>query len=114
METAVQQTSAGLKLQGNPCRTRRLVSIVVPCRNEVNSVRRFLDSLLKQDLEGLEPEVIIADGTSDDGTRELLEEYRRQHPQVRVIDNRGLIVSTGLNAAIRAARGEIIIRMDVH
>jgi len=35
-------------------------------------------------------------------------------PAVRVIDNPGKIVSTGMNAAIRAARGDIIIRMDAH
>src|SRR5262249_19053843 len=34
--------------------------------------------------------------------------------RVRLIKNSGRIVSTGLNAAIRAARGEIIIRMDAH
>jgi len=35
-------------------------------------------------------------------------------PQLRVLNNPGRIVSTGLNAAIQAARGEIIIRMDAH
>ena len=35
-------------------------------------------------------------------------------PSIRVIDSPGRIVSKGLNAAIRAARGDIIIRMDVH
>jgi uncharacterized protein YqgV (UPF0045/DUF77 family) len=33
---------------------------------------------------------------------------------VRVLDNPGRIVSTGLNAAIRAARGEVLVRMDAH
>lgn len=103
-----------LEAQATPRPARRLVSIVVPCRNEVKSIRPFLDSLLKQDLEGIELEVIVADGRSDDGTRPLLETYCLEHPQIRVIDNHGLIVSTGLNAAIRASRGDIIIRMDAH
>jgi hypothetical protein len=33
---------------------------------------------------------------------------------VVLIDNPGRVVSTGLNAAIRAARGDVIVRMDVH
>ena len=103
-----------METQANPCPTRRSVSIVIPCRNEFHSIRGFLDSLLKQDLEGIDAEVIVADGASDDGTREWLEAYREQHPHIRVIENRGLIVSTGLNAAIRTSRGDIIIRMDVH
>ena len=59
-------------------------------------------------------EAIIADGMSDDGTREILREYGASHPQLRTIDNPRRVVSPGLNAAIRAARGEIIIRMDAH
>lgn len=90
------------------------LSIVVPCRNEISHIRPFLDSLFAQDLHGIGWEAIIADGMSDDGTREVLEGYCALHPQVRVIANPGRIVSTGLNAAIRAARGEIIMRMDAH
>ena len=91
-----------------------LISIVVPCRNEVRVIERFLESVLKQDLVGLLYEVIVADGMSDDGTREILEQAQEQHPQIRMIDNPSRIVSTGLNAAIYAARGDIIVRMDVH
>lgn len=91
-----------------------LVSVIVPCRNEVRHIRAFLESVLNQDLSGLELEVIVADGMSDDGTPAILDSLIAHYPQVRLIDNPGKIVSTGLNAAIRAARGEIIIRMDVH
>lgn len=90
------------------------ISVIVPCRNEKKHVCSFLDSLLAQELSGFEWEIIIADGMSDDGTRELLAEYRRNHSRIRIMDNPGRIVPTGLNAAIRAARGEIIIRLDVH
>jgi succinoglycan biosynthesis protein ExoA len=91
------------------------ISIVVPCRNEAAHIRDFLDSALAQQLDpGQEIEVLIADGMSTDQTRELVEEYATRVPAVRVIDNPGQIVSTGLNAAIRAARGEIIVRMDGH
>jgi len=100
--------------QGTRAHGAKNVSVIVPCRNEVKSIRTFLESLRRQNLGGLECEVIIADGLSDDGTREVLFRYSQEHPWVRVIDNRDRIVSTGLNAAIRAAQGEIIIRMDVH
>jgi succinoglycan biosynthesis protein ExoA len=90
------------------------VSIIVACRNEIKYIRSFLDSLLSQDMAGLSWEAIIADGMSDDGTRDVLEEYGARYPQLRLVANPGRIVSTGLNAAIRAARGEIIIRIDVH
>jgi succinoglycan biosynthesis protein ExoA len=90
------------------------ISIIVACRNEIIYIRRFLDSLLAQDMAGISWEAVLADGLSDDGTREILDEYSSKNPQLRVLSNPGRIVSTGLNAAIRAARGDIIIRMDAH
>src|SRR5438445_13100449 len=91
------------------------ISLIIPCRNESQYIRGFLDSLLAQDLEPeWEIEVLVADGMSDDGTREVLCQYAAETPQVRIIDNPGRIVSTGLNAAIREAAGDIIIRMDAH
>jgi len=89
------------------------VSIVVACRNEKRNIRELLESIFAQDLK--EPwEVIIADGMSDDGTRQILEEYSSRYSSLTVIDNPRRIVSAGLNLAIRRARGEMIIRMDGH
>jgi succinoglycan biosynthesis protein ExoA len=90
------------------------VSIIVACRNEMRHIHNFLDSLRSQDMTGLSWEAVIADGMSDDGTRQVLRDYAKRCPWLRVIDNAGLIASTGLNAAIRAACGQIIIRMDAH
>jgi glycosyltransferase involved in cell wall biosynthesis len=59
-------------------------------------------------------EVLIADGMSTDGTRNILAEYSARDDRVRVIDNPERIASTGLNAAVRSARGEVIVRMDAH
>jgi glycosyltransferase involved in cell wall biosynthesis len=91
------------------------VSVVVPCRNESRYVQQFLDNALAQE----EPpggglEVLIADGRSEDGTRERIEAAAARDSRVRLIDNPDRIVSAGLNAAILAARGDVIVRMDVH
>jgi succinoglycan biosynthesis protein ExoA len=94
--------------------TKPNLSIVVACRNEIRHMAEFLDSILAQDLQGMDWEVIVADGMSTDGTRQMLDEYCAAHPGVLVIANPGRIVSTGLNLAIRAAKGDIIVRMDAH
>ena len=93
---------------------RKSISIVSACRNERNHIRAFVDSLLSQDLAGFDWEIIIADGASGDGTREILSGMGGANPRIVVIDNPARITSTGLNAAIRAAKGEIILRMDAH
>jgi succinoglycan biosynthesis protein ExoA len=90
------------------------VSIVVACRNEIKHIAAFLDSILGQNMEGITWEAIFADGMSTDGTRQVLEQYCARHAELRVIANPARIVSNGLNAAIRASRGEIIMRMDAH
>lgn len=90
------------------------LTIIVACRNEKAHIRQLLDSLLAQEMCGMTWEAIIADGMSDDGTREILREYGARNPQLRSLDNPRRVVSPGLNAAIGAARGSIIIRMDAH
>jgi len=90
------------------------VSIVVACRNEVSHIRTLLESIDGQDMAGIEWEAIVADGLSDDGTRKILDDYSIGHPRFRIVENGERFVSHGLNAAIRASRGEIIIRMDAH
>jgi glycosyltransferase involved in cell wall biosynthesis len=91
-----------------------IVSVVCPCRNEIGNIDTFLCGLAHQQADDFELEVIVADGESTDGTSEALAAWRARGPGRVVISNPSRIVSTGLNAAIRIARGEVIIRMDVH
>jgi succinoglycan biosynthesis protein ExoA len=90
------------------------VSLVMPIRNEGRFIRESLSRLLEQDYPGDRVEILIADGMSTDGTRETVKEFQRADPRIRLIDNPGGIVSTGLNAALPQASGEIVIRVDGH
>lgn len=93
----------------------RLLSVIVPCRNELAHVDALLDAVAAQRLpEGWTLELLVADGRSDDGTRERLDERARAEPRLVVIDNPRRIVSTGLNACLARARGEVIARWDMH
>ena len=91
-----------------------IVSVISPCRNEASHIDAFVEAVLSQECPSFELEIVIADGRSDDGTRSKLDEWSRQEPRLRVISNPLQIVSTGLNLALREARGDIIVRMDVH
>jgi succinoglycan biosynthesis protein ExoA len=94
--------------------TSPAVSVILPCRNERDSIETCLRSIRAQEPPSGGFEVIVSDGMSDDGTREILKRFDAQDSSVRVIDNPGRIVSTGLNEAIKVAKGHIIIRMDAH
>lgn len=93
----------------------RLVSLIVPCRNEAGFVDAFCADALQQALPApWTLELIVADGASDDGTRQRLDALAAAEPRLRIVDNPGRIVASGLNRALAAARGEVIVRMDVH
>jgi succinoglycan biosynthesis protein ExoA len=89
-------------------------SIVVPCRNERDHIESCLRSILAQEPPPGGFEILVADGMSNDGTREILKRLRDEYPSLRMIDNPQCIVSSALNEAIKAAWGDIIIRMDAH
>ncbi len=93
---------------------KMFVSVIIPMRNEQAYVAACLDSVLAQ-IEGVEQiEIICADGASTDGTRDIVLEYAEKDGRVILLDNPARIVPTGMNKAIAAARGEVIIRLDCH
>jgi glycosyltransferase involved in cell wall biosynthesis len=99
-------------MKGTPSRPR--VSVIMPVRNEAAYIEGALDAVFAQDYPPDEIEVVVADGMSTDGTREKLESMRARHPNLRVVDNPLGIAPTALNAALRSARGEIVVRVDGH
>lgn len=90
------------------------VSVLMPVRNEGAFIGRSLALVLAQDYPGERMEVVVADGMSTDETRAVVREVQKQHSNVRMVDNPIGIVSTGLNAALRVARGDVIVRVDGH
>ena len=93
-----------------------LVSVIVPCYNEQATIGLLLDALYNQTYPRQDMEVIIADGLSTDGTRQVIEAYQLAHPQLKIVivDNQRRIIPAGLNQAIRASSGEYIVRLDAH
>ena len=86
----------------------------MPVRNEGAYITRSLQAVLAQDYPQDRLEIIVADGMSSDTTRAIVELFRERHNNVRLIDNPGMIVPTGMNLAIENAQGEIIVRVDGH
>ena len=90
------------------------VSVIMPCRNEARFIVPVLEAILRQPAPPGGFEVIVADGLSTDGTRDLIQQLAARDPRVRLVDNPDHFTPHGLNAAIAAARGGIIVRMDAH
>jgi glycosyltransferase involved in cell wall biosynthesis len=91
-----------------------VVTVIVPCRNEAAAIEKCIGSILAQDGLARGDEIIFADGLSEDGTMDILRRVAKLDPRVKVMSNPGRITSSGLNAAIGASRGNIIVRLDAH
>lgn len=92
------------------------VSIIVPCYNEEHTVGLLLNALRQQEFPLEELEVIIADGLSTDGTRNVIGRYKTTYPELSVIliDNPEQTIPAALNRAIDRAQGDYILRLDAH
>ncbi len=90
------------------------VSIVMPIRNEADFIEKAIGSVLGNDYPANSMEVIVADGCSDDGTQAIVEKMASTDSRVKLVENRGRIVPTALNIALKASRGDVFIRVDGH
>lgn len=92
------------------------VSVIVPCYNEEKTIQYLLSAVVAQTYPQAKMELVIADGRSTDATRELIEKFQKEHPDfhITVVDNEARNIPSALNQAIRASRGEIIVRLDAH
>ena len=97
---------------GNPLPS---VSVLVPIRNEEGYISRCLDSILSNDYPLEKLEILVIDGRSSDGSREIVKEYiEKSEPKIRLLDNPQLIVPTAMNIGLKEAKGDVIIRIDGH
>ena len=76
----------------------------------------LLASIYQQTYPREKMEVIIADGLSTDNTHQEIQSFIeiQQDLSLKVVDNPQRIIPAGLNQAIAAAQGDIIVRLDAH
>ncbi len=88
-------------------------TVLVPVLNEERYVEQSVAAMRRQRFGG-RIVFVFADGRSEDRTREILERLALEDRRIRVFDNPKRTVSSGLNVALRHARGRWIVRMDAH
>ncbi|HKS10607.1 MAG TPA: glycosyltransferase [Pyrinomonadaceae bacterium] len=86
------------------------VSVIVPVRDEEQSIRELLDSLLKQTRPP--DEIVITDGGSVDATPQIIEEYIQQGAPVRLIRAGAALPGRGRNLGAAAAAYEWLAFTD--
>ncbi len=89
------------------------LSVVMPVRNDAAHLDAAVTAVLAQDYP-VPFDVVLGVGPSHDGTEAVARRLAEQHPAVRVVENTSGSTSAGLNAAIAAATGEVVARVDSH
>ena len=80
------------------------ISVIVPVRNEEDSIRELLDNLLAQTRRP--DEIVVTDGGSTDSTREIINEYIRNQAPIRLICATAALPGRGRNLAAAEAQFE--------
>jgi glycosyltransferase involved in cell wall biosynthesis len=91
-----------------------LITVVIPCFNEFDYIKICLDSLLNQTIKKDIYELIVVDGFSSDGTREILAVYKNKTSNILIIENGKRVTSSSCNSGIRNARGAFIAICGAH
>jgi succinoglycan biosynthesis protein ExoA len=90
------------------------VTVVVPVRNESQSIEQTLRSLLTQDFPADEFEVVVADGLSTDATVPVVRRLQSEFPNLKLVYNAGKFSSAGRNTALRHMSGDYAVVIDGH
>jgi glycosyltransferase involved in cell wall biosynthesis len=90
------------------------VSIIIPCRNEKKYIGKCLDSIIFNDYPKNRFEVLVVDGMSNDGTREIVKNYSEKYPFIKILDNPKKFTCFAFNIGVKEAKGKIIMLMGAH
>jgi len=86
------------------------LSIIIPCFNEINSIREILDKVHNQKLYN--KEIIVIDDHSTDGTRELLTSKLNNKINTLILNEKNLGKGYSVRRGINAATGDLILIQD--
>ena len=74
--------------------------------NRLHLEREHLEDILDQRDEAIQK--------ADKAYREAIEQYTKEYPYIRIIDNPDKVVPHAMNRGIMASKGDVIIRLDAH
>ncbi|KAG1648927.1 putative glycosyltransferase EpsJ [Nymphon striatum] len=84
-----------------------MLSIIIPCYNMERYLPQCIDSLLDQNLNPAEFEIIIVNDESKDSTLRVANNYAAKHPNIIVVDKKNAGVGAARNTGYDLAKRKI-------
>lgn len=91
-----------------------IVSVIVPCRNEKEYIEHSIRSIFNQIELSNKIEVIVVDGNSNDGTKNILKNLLFEFPNLKVVNNPKQTTPFALNLGIMDSKGDYICIFGAH
>lgn len=85
-------------------------SIITVCYNSISTIEETIESVRKQTYD--EYEHIIIDGSSTDGTKDIIEKYAKSSNKVKFISENDKGIYNAMNKGIKLATGDFIVFLN--
>lgn len=91
-----------------------LVSVVIPCRNEEKYIKDCILSLINNQNEEYQLEIIVVDGKSTDKTCQIVQSLQATNVNIKLIENQQKFTPMGLNLGVKNATGDYVLIASAH
>jgi Predicted glycosyltransferases len=89
------------------------VSIIIPCKNEVDNLKNTVDSIMNSKNK-LSFEIIVVDDGSTDGSCDFIKQDKNIYGSIKLISSKNLGVAGGRNMGASKAEGKYLLFIDAH
>jgi len=86
------------------------LTIIIPCFNEVNTIKKIIDKIIE--INNYEKEIIVIDDFSTDGSRQILSEIEKVNISKLILNGRNYGKGYCIKKGIEEATGDIVIIQD--
>ena len=90
------------------------ISIIIPIYNEEKYIKECILSIMQNDYDITQMELLLVDGMSEDGTREIIMQLQQEYACITLIDNPQKIAPIAMNLGIKKAKGEYVFIVSAH
>jgi cellulose synthase/poly-beta-1,6-N-acetylglucosamine synthase-like glycosyltransferase len=90
------------------------VSFIMPVLNEEKTIKQCLDSLLKLDYPKDKIEILIAQGSSKDKTRDIVNKYAKKYKNIKLLENPTGNTAIGRKICVENSTGDMLMNYSGH